>query len=268
MRNSNYRWSALTLAGICLWPAGCHADEQDPSPWRKEIVAPRQAGIAIDPLVFARIKATGNDEAPRFAVDRDAALISAAAQNDLLGVDTLLKKGANANAQDALGNRPLPHAARLGAVEMVRMLLEAGADPDVKGMGFTPLGIAALNGQLQVTALLLKAGARADLRSDNGLTPLMNAGLMNHVRIMELILRYDTDVDRENGAGRTALSYAAEGGAEQALVLLLARGADVNALDHKYNTALYWAALGEQQSAVRLLLRHGATAGALALDLL
>ena len=71
--------------------------------------------VPADPLEFSRIQETGNDNALHYAVDSDAALISAAEQNDLLGVETLLKNGADANARDAVGNRPLLHAARLGA---------------------------------------------------------------------------------------------------------------------------------------------------------
>ena len=269
MQNSK-RVACGWLLALFALPTG--AFENNSSDWpadgwpRKPVQAPPRG--SVDPLEFSRITATGNDSAPRFAIERNAALISAAAQNDLLGVETLLKNGANANARDALGNRPLLHAARLGAGEMARMLLEEGADPNVKGMGFTPLGLAALHGYPQVADLLLKFDAHLYLRSDNGLTPLMNAALLNHVSVMQVILRQDKEVDRINNAGRTALSYAAEGGAEQAIELLLARGADVNAVDKKFNTPLFWAALRERRGAIRVLLRNGAETGAVSLDLL
>ena len=265
MRNFK-RIVACGLMALFVLPAAL-AFENDSTDWPSKPAPPRRRG-PIDPLEFARITATGNDSTPRFAEERDAALISAAEQNDLLGVETLLKNGANANARDALGNRPLLHAARLGAAEMVRLLLEEGADPNVKGMGFTPLGLAALHGYPQVAEWLLKSDAYVYLRSDNGLTPLMNAALLNHVSVMQVILRHDTEIDRVNNAGRTALSYAAEGGAEQAIELLLARGADVNAVDKKFNAPLFWAALRERRGAIRLLLRHGAETGAVSLDLL
>ncbi len=265
MRNSKHLAYGLILA--FLTPAPVIAFENDTYEWLAKPV-PEMQGTPIDPLAWARIKETGNDSPPIYASDIDGALISAAAQNDLLGVETLLKNGASPNARDELGNRPLLHAARLGATEMVHVLLEAGADPNVKGIGYTPLGLAALHDYPKVAAWLLKFDAYVYLRGDNGLTPLMNAALINSIPVMQEILRYDTNVDRENPAGRTALSYAAEGGAEQAIELLLSLGADVNAADRKFNTPIFWAASRDQRSSVRLLLRHGAEPGSVSLDLL
>ena len=274
MQNSK-RVTGLWLMALCMSPAAM-AFENDAYEWiisgrsqaKQERPQQKHRLGSTEPRVFDRIRETGNDSAPDFAAGQDAALITAAAQNDLLGVMTLLKNGANPNVQDKLGNRPLLHAARLGATEMARQLLEEGADPNVKGMGYTPLGLAALNGHPRIADWLLQFGADVDKRSDNGLTPLMNAALLNNIGVIKEILRYDTEIDRENNAGRTALSYAAEGGAEQAIELLLGRGADVNAVDHKFNAPLFWAASRDQRSAIRLLLRHGAETGAVSLDLL
>lgn len=269
MRNSKYAAGLWAIALFALPSA--FAFENDTEAWVLSGTAKAEqehSAALVDPLELARIRETGNDSEPIYAGGINAALISAAAQNDLLGVVTLLKNGADVNARDILGNRPLLHAARLGAAEMVRILLEAGADPNVKGLGYTPLGIAALNGYAQVADWLLQFGAHVDKRSDNGLTPLMNASLTNKVQVIKVILRYDTEVDRENSAGRRALSYAAEGGAEQAIELLLARGADINAVDKKFNTPLFWAAYGEQRGAIRLLLRLGAEQNGVSFDLL
>lgn len=269
MQNSKRMAGLWLIAVFVLGPAAALENGSDdwvlsgttkPSPERR-------LGPA-NPREFAHIRESANDNTPSFAVDINAALITAAAQNDLQGVEMLLKNGADANANDVLGNRPLLHASRLGSAEMVRILLEAGADPNAKGMGYTALGLAALNGYAQVADWLLQFGAYVEKRSDNDLTPLMNAALLNNVTTIQVLLRYDAVVDRENNAGRTALSYAAEGGAEQVIGLLLARGADINAVDKKFNTPLFWASLRDQRSAVRLLLRRGADQGAVSLDLL
>lgn len=269
MRNSKFVTALWALSLFALPSA--FAYENDSDDWVLSGTAKSRDELQrapVDPIELARIKDTGNDNPPSYAADIDAALLSAAAQDDLLGVQTLLKNGADPNARDALGNRPLLHAARLGSTETVHVLLEAGADPNVKGVGYTALGFAALHGYPKVAAWLLKFGAFVYKRSDNGLTPLMNAALVNSIPVLQEILHYDTDIDRENPAGRTALSYAAEGGAEQAIELLLSLGADVNAVDRKFNTPIFWAAVRDQRSAVRLLLRHGAEPGAVSLDLL
>ena len=269
MQNSD-RVAGIWLLALFALPAS-FALENDANDWvlsgTAQPAQEQRLGPA-DPLEFSRIQETGNDNAPRYAVDSDAALISAAAQNDLLGVETLLKNGADANARDAVGNRPLLHAAHLGAAEMVHLLLEAGADPNVKGSGYTPLGLTALDGYAQAADWLLQYGAFVEKTSDNGLTPLMNASLLNNVPVIQVLLRHGAQVDLENNAGRTALSYAAEGGSEQAIELLLKHGANVNAADKKFNTPLFWAAFRDQRGAIRLLLRKGAEQGAVSLDLL
>ena len=182
MRNFSLLKNALVLSCVGFLSGNCLAIEPEieSSLWLKQTaIEPRRTEVT-DPLEFARIKATGNDVDPQFASGRDAELIAAAGRSDLKAIERLLKEGANANTQDVLSMRPIIHAARNGSVEIVRMLLENGADPNVKCEGFTPLGIAALNGYRHVTDLLIRAGARLDTKGDNGFTPLMNASLMNH----------------------------------------------------------------------------------------
>ncbi|MBI5750792.1 MAG: ankyrin repeat domain-containing protein [Hydrogenophilales bacterium] len=265
MRVSNFiGLIAVLCGGVPYAPAW--ADEAANDPWAATVLAPRQAA-PLDPLVFAHIKATGNDEPPRFAGGRDAALLEAAAANDLKQVEALFKSGANANTRDALGMRPLLYAARNGAVEMVRMLLEAGADPDVKGSGFTPMGIAALNGHARTVQLLLKAGADVDKKSDNGCTPLMNAAQMNHARTVEVILKYDPDLSLTNPERMTALSIAAAEGHSESLEVMLKHGVDPNLIDRNNNPPLFWAVFRGQRGAIRVLLEYGAEAGTMAVDL-
>lgn len=260
----------VALFAAMLVSTSCYAIEEgvDPDPWSRGPGFLPRSKATVDPLTFSRIKATGNDALPIYATGRDAALLKAAENGDFKTVEQLLKQGANANTRDEIGNRPLLHTARLGDVEMTRVLINAGADVNARGLGYTPLTFAALYGHERVVALLLKAEASIDRRSANGLTPMMNAALMNNVRVMDLLVAMNGDVDYANPAGRTALSYAAEGGAEEALEWLIARGADVNLRDLRYNPPLYWAAQRDQRGAIRVLLRHGAERGGVALELL
>ena len=59
------------------------------------------------------------------------------------------------------------------AVEMVKVLLDRGADPNAANKtGFTPLHEAARLGSPKVAELLLLAGARVDARDDSGKRPI------------------------------------------------------------------------------------------------
>jgi len=82
--------------------------------------------------------------------------------------DTLLMK--------KLGTGPeaLPNAAAGGLVAQVRMLLDAGVDPNTlyPSGGQTSLHLAAFNGHLAVVELLIKRGADVNRVDENGKTPL------------------------------------------------------------------------------------------------
>jgi len=64
-----------------------------------------------------------------------------------------------------------------GEVEMVRFLLERGAELSVPGgVGRTPLHVAAYQGDPVIARLLLDAGADASVQDRDGWTPLGLAG--------------------------------------------------------------------------------------------
>jgi ankyrin repeat protein len=72
------------------------------------------------------------------------------------------------------GLTPLLHAAREGHAEIVRILLDAGADIDRASLGdrTTPILIAAINGHYDLALELLDRGADPNIASDAGTTPL------------------------------------------------------------------------------------------------
>jgi ankyrin repeat protein len=83
----------------------------------------------------------------------------------------LLVAGAdpNAVADNAMQVRPLHSAAAARDPEAVRVLLEAGADPDARQAGgFTALHAAAQHDDAATAALLLRHGANPALRNDAG----------------------------------------------------------------------------------------------------
>lgn len=86
-------------------------------------------------------------------------------------VALLLERGADVEAasRNPMRVRPLHAAAAGHSLEIVRLLLAAGADPNVRQQaGFTPLQAAALHGDLEMVEVLLDAGADPALRSDDG----------------------------------------------------------------------------------------------------
>jgi hypothetical protein len=92
----------------------------------------------------------------------DDQLLKGASAGDLAGVSQALEQGADVNAKDEYNNTALNWAALWGHAEVVKRLLEAGADLENKGSGggLTPLANAASRGHSDVAQFLLDRGAR------------------------------------------------------------------------------------------------------------
>jgi ankyrin repeat protein len=142
----------------------------------------------------------------------------AATEGDGAAVARLLAAGANPNAL-VPGRRPsgevfqttaLSAAAGNGRLEVVRLLLDGGADPSLAdGGGFTPLMYAALDDHLEVLRLLLGRGATVDAVSpDTGLTAFHLACGNNRAECAEELARAGCDVSFKEYSGCTGREVA------------------------------------------------------------
>jgi ankyrin repeat protein len=239
--------------------APAHAFDPERDAWLLP-AAKAEVPRAVDPLEFARIRATGNDQEPEYAGADQLALIQAAERGDRAHVEKLLQQGVNPNGLTGpRGNTALVHAVALGDVEIVRVLLDAGADPDLKGGGYTPLGFAALHGHARIASLLLKAGANPNFKSSDGNTPLTAAAGMNRVAVIRVLMRVHPDYTLFNSEGRTALSLAALENFEEAVHAMLEAGVDVNVQDQNKGTALDATTESDNKRIQKLLVDYGAT---------
>ncbi len=205
----------------------------------------------------------------------------------------LIKAGANVNTWDIWGRAPLysavdynttprggrpdrPSADKTTALDVIDMLLNRGANPNMQlklfppyrslgqdrggdGMltvGTTPLIRAAKAGDSAAIQLLLQHGAKGDLANSLGITPLMAAAgigsntidirarFRNEQKCMtsaKLLLDAGVDVNAANNNGQTALHGAAQAGWNNFVQLLADHGAAIGAKDHFGSTALDFA---------------------------
>ncbi|KAH8821773.1 ankyrin repeat-containing domain protein [Xylogone sp. PMI_703] len=162
---------------------------------------------------------------------------------------------------------PIQIAVQNRHVEMVKLLLISGANPDLpfSNSHHTPLQWASINGDKDMVELLLEYGA--SVNSFQGAvysrgTALQFAIMGSHLEIAQLLLDNGADVnappEQENGA--TALQAASVGGFLGLAYLLLEKGAHVNAPPAKIGgrTALEGAAEHGRIDMVQLLINYGA----------
>jgi ankyrin repeat protein len=190
----------------------------------------------------------------------------------------LVEHGANPNIADDAGMTPLYAAVdlhwqewmfgrpapkwtdRLDAVDLVKILLDHGADPNAAltrnllqrhhdagdpnlGEGTTPLMRAAKSGDLVMMRLLLDRGADPNLAQKNRTTPLMIAAGVGH---------------RDTRGDGPRIRPVLEANSIEAIRLFLALGLDINAVNDRGETALHGAALRGADLIVSFLAEHGA----------
>lgn len=130
-----------------------------------------------------------------------------------------------------------------GNLRLIRLLLEAGAvvDPQTvtRYQGRTPIQAAAESGHEEVVRLLLDLGANvnAPASPSSGVTALQAACYQGHINLARLLIDKGADVNSPPGKsnGYTALQGACLGVEEGIVRLLLDSGADVNAPGSPYN---------------------------------
>ncbi|HKY21851.1 MAG TPA: ankyrin repeat domain-containing protein [Vicinamibacterales bacterium] len=171
----------------------------------------------------------------------------------------LLVLGTAVAAQDAGTSSDAFYAAiRANDLSKLRSMLTPGANPNVADPrgGATPLMYAAAIGSIDAMKLLLDQGADANLKSSSGATALMWA--VTDIDKVRLLLDRGADVKAASQRGRTALHLASRSDSSEAIVrLLMSKGADPKSMDAMKSTALVAASVGNDTGTIRLMVDAG-----------
>ncbi len=164
---------------------------------------------------------------------------------------------------DAWGPWVLHTAAlRTSNPTIIRLLLEAGADPNAPDdYGSTPLHDAAYNDNAIVSSVLLDAGARPNVRNNRGWTPLHSAVLSGNRLTVSILLDSGADANARayDEQGRFPVHLAAVQDDPTLVAMLLDAGADLHARDAEGYTALHWAGANTgNEGVINTLLDRGA----------
>jgi ankyrin repeat protein len=170
-------------------------------------------------------------------------------------VSAMLEDAALAGVVDGRGSTPLMHAALLADAQMVRLLVERGADVNAaNSQGLTALMLAA--GDADKVRLLLAKGAKADARSLVGRTPLLIAATYaNNIDVVRQLVQGGASITSQDVLRETVLTSASKRGDAQLVQMLIEAGADVYAGGRP---PLAWAAEEGNAATIACLLEHGA----------
>ena len=170
---------------------------------------------------------------------------------------------------------PLSNAAATGRMDIVQLLLDHGADPNLPEEQYAPKGkalySAVYHGHYEIAKLLLERGAFPNPPVESSGTALwVSREWRPDKRMEQLLLSYGAEPEPERPGEDwstgdhtwlriSPLHQAARDGDVRKAKALLKAGADLAARDdHIRSTPLAWAAKFGQMKMVKFLLKHGA----------
>ncbi len=142
---------------------------------------------------------------------------------------------------------------------LVKMLLEAGAEPNVRSEGgHTPLMAATYNNFQTITQTLIRHHSDVNAANDHGYTPMHLAAWDGHLEIVQYLLDAGSLHDTQTADKNTPLALACHGDHYRVIERLLPLGCRVNNADKDMDTPMHYCSYNGCWEGVSLLLEYGA----------
>ena len=195
-------------------------------------------------------------------------LLRAIESGNQFRVERIIQRGDNVEGEPGQVT-PLILAAELGRLEIINILLRAGAKPNTRGLGdINALVKAAENNHPLIVKKLINAGSETHVRDDRGATALAAAIKNGNANMLKDLLEAGADVNSsqiyegERRLYRTPLMAAAEANKPLETLLLIRAGAKPDKHGENGDTPLMIAANLGWKEIVTLLLAGGADTAA------
>jgi len=188
----------------------------------EEPAPPAKAAIAV--------KAGRQDEVRKILSDglneaqRNELLNLAARHGQVEVMGVLVEAGASPTATDKRGRTPLMAAVQSHKPEAIRFLIDNGADVNARDQlqGTALVRAAGSFGDLDSVQVLLSAGAEVNVQDKNGMTPLMWAARWGDAPRVEALVEAGAKVAVRDNNGKSALDWArGRGGKAQQTIEIL-----------------------------------------------
>ena len=122
--------------------------------------------------------------------------------------------------------------------------------------GFTALMHAVHKGKFDIVKELLNKGANPNIHDHLGNSPIIEASYQNYIEIVKILLKHESKINHKDRNGITALIEASQSGHEDIVKILLQNGAAINVQDKKQRTALDYAQQKKYETIVNMLRNH------------
>lgn len=162
------------------------------------------------------------------------------------------------NASDNIGWTALSRASSKGHEEIVKLLLDKGADIEAKVSlgGISALSLACKDGHDSTVMLLLNRNARIDGTDKHGLAPLHYSCHFGRQIVTKLLLDFRANINSICEKRFTPLHKACDKGYTQCVKELLMHGANTDVVNNDGKTPFDLAFEGKHQSTIECLLEH------------
>jgi ankyrin repeat protein len=185
--------------------------------------------------------------------DRSTALHLACRRGHVEVVRVLLDSGADAESLDMCKLTPLHEASRGGHAELVRVLLDRGVNTKPENyIKHTPNTLALMGGHVQVVKVFIEFDVDIGVYDVDEWTPLHQALFEGNIEVTRGLLERGADL-----TGQDRLQAAVLGGHAGVIQVFLEHGVDLTVKYTSGSTLLHTASLGGHVEMVRILLEHG-----------